>query len=215
MSYIRSGSNPEGLYILGSAEAIEFYWNDSRGSHQEAFCSHSDWNGFWKLFLEDEYLDPERNEDEPSISFGDLSVREVPYDFDQHIVLPEYPMPTAANPDAWKKRNIGFQVELKVGDKSIFMWRTTWQYLYENALQEGRWANAERGTEYTCACQLPFSAKASETAEKVVQLRYGDGSVKDVSADEAREIALHTDAFARVLRAVALSADYDKIEEQS
>ena len=42
MSFMRAGSNPESLYVVGTGEFIEFYWVDEKDNHLDAKCPHDD-----------------------------------------------------------------------------------------------------------------------------------------------------------------------------
>lgn len=53
MSYIRSGSNPECLYIFGSKSGLEIYGGDARkGENYFHLIPQETWNGLCRQFVE-------------------------------------------------------------------------------------------------------------------------------------------------------------------
>jgi hypothetical protein len=209
MSYIRSGSNPESLYVFGGSLGIEFYWRNSKGEYEDALCSEDDWNGFWEIFRADEYAEPDT--DKP-ITFGSLSVQEVVYDFDNHQVLPEYPH---IDQTFGKVRNLAFLIQLKIGDKAVNMWKTTWQYIAQDAIAEARWIKSERGEAYSCATHLPLTATASDKKTGFVDLVMDNNKIVQSTSEEVRKLAEYARDYAARLESVALCADNDDFEHFS
>jgi len=146
MSYIRNGSNPEGLYVWGG-NLIELSWTDSRGNIQDASCSYKTWNGlFKKMWNNDLFVS------EGSIYYGkNICVREVCYRWKYHKPISDKLAEKlikkyfkACNSFSQQKINKkyykqikkdtdwSYLIELRIKESYIYMWMVTWLCLKHN-----------------------------------------------------------------------------------
>lgn len=140
MSYMRSGSNPESIYIWGS-DKIFLRWIDTKGESQEAECSFREWNGLfrkvWGLW--------HGVIDEPICYGKNMSVCEVAYSLKEHKKIDGKThgrylgKSMKAAVDFCDKKiskkimkiiladyDTAHFIELRIGDKYLYMWSTTW-----------------------------------------------------------------------------------------
>lgn len=117
MYYIEGTSNPEALQIW-TREKVLITWTDRNGRDHDIDCSLKQWRGlFWKIWAEQlsVNLDP--------ISYGQyISVTEVAYDFKN-------------NKESKVKQGFGFLIRLKVGRHTIYMCKSTWEYIKNSVLK--------------------------------------------------------------------------------
>lgn len=53
MSYIRSGSNPEALYIYNDGDKINIHWDDGKPNHVQ--CKIEDFEGLLDMYIASPY----------------------------------------------------------------------------------------------------------------------------------------------------------------
>ena len=134
MSYIRSASNPEGLYVFGSANGIEMYTGkankDIRGwvipvRHFNEVCKR--WNVAW----------------EERVKYGDFSCEMVWVDSEFEE---KEEKEVGEEIEKFFKRavegklNKGLSLENKVKltwkDESMYLWDVTWQFVVQRIIDE-------------------------------------------------------------------------------
>jgi len=118
MSYIRSTSNPEKLYIVGSVDGILCIYYDFGCIS----CKTKDFKALIRKIMK-EYGCIE----EEKIHYKDLSVQEVHIFDDNNEEVPKECVGILSF-----NRESNFKICLSVGDKKVFMYYVTWRYIYEN-----------------------------------------------------------------------------------
>lgn len=116
MSFIRSLSNPEGLYIFGSSGGVEIYeknwWEeDEEGNNGWHIVPYDDWFGIVEAYYDGEsVVDADGLTDGETFRFGPflLEYKKVDNDFKQVL----------SHEDGWK----------------IEMWDITWQYIVNSTI---------------------------------------------------------------------------------
>ena len=148
MSYIRSLSSPEQLYIW-RAEKVFVSWIDFKGKSNVAEVSTRSWNGLFRKIINSDidiwhHIDP--------VSYGDISVRRVIYSMAQNKVISRETSDKLENQhinacacflqkeidktqyDLVKEKTATEHlIELKIGNKKCYMWHVTWCYILNNA----------------------------------------------------------------------------------
>lgn len=127
MAFIRSGSNPERLYIFGSDKYVTICWTDWDGHPRNESITIEDWDAFWQSYKDSD--DPENPISCPSLKF----TSSVLYDFNSHTVLDTYPKTLEG---AIKTSHLE---QLQVNDKYLRMWTTTWEYLVQSVYRHYGW----------------------------------------------------------------------------
>ncbi len=140
MSYIRCTSNPEGLYVFGSVSGyMEFYWN----WYDESCSANANYEDIWGL-IKLLHKDGDAFWLDHPIKYGDVKIEEVLYSFEEKREVSD---------EEYDKRVFDFdnpfptelQVKLTIGDKSIYMYETTWRYLYNGLLADWKYENKQPG----------------------------------------------------------------------
>lgn len=138
MSYIRSSSNPEGLYVFGTYGGIEIYCNQivEDNGCSKCICTNSkDWNAMCKSLSSDEYLwDLLEFNGEECLRFGDISLREVWYNEDENKVITSNELQIIQKNWLTGGPEVNYHnaIELGIGNDKIYLWRTTWFYLVDS-----------------------------------------------------------------------------------
>ncbi len=143
MSYIRSTSNPESLYVFGSiSDLIEFYWN-IQDKQLIAYASYDDWKALAEAF----YKDPDLDLYDGALKFGALTVKWVWYDEERDVIEADFG-DTNYDPKFFTNevRSVHLRICLSFGNKfadgdygayeyrdDLVMWGTTWEYLLSSA----------------------------------------------------------------------------------
>jgi len=108
MSYIRSGSNPEGLYIVGTSKDVEVM----EGSKDVWHIPYKVFNGLIKKYDAKNY--------EPC-SYGDAKIEEVWVCKDNCEIL--------ENDLTGEQQPIKSKMKLTYKEHYIYMWYVTWVYI--------------------------------------------------------------------------------------
>lgn len=69
MSFIRTGSNPERLYVFPTGTTVDFTWRGYRKTLQRAVCPEKDWIGLSRAY--------KANPHAKTLEFGSLKVQEL------------------------------------------------------------------------------------------------------------------------------------------
>lgn len=133
MSYIRSTSNPEQLWVWedSSEKKLMFSWKNSNPQENpfETYCSLSDFKTFMrKVFKKDNYL-----QDNEVIKHKTISIEEVWYSNKTNkIWRKELPRKNKT----WRTHNFECLICLTVNGKQILMYDVTWKYLYSQYIEQ-------------------------------------------------------------------------------
>jgi hypothetical protein len=110
MSFIRTGSSPEKLYIFGSKDGIEIMGQHGRLNQR---VSYEDWNGLMRKYEEDDSLVGEDGlTDGETFVYGSLTLT-----------------------SEWVEDEDGknYKVVLRSSEGwELSMWEVTWSYIYNN-----------------------------------------------------------------------------------
>lgn len=126
MSYIRAGSNPEGLYIFGNGNhQVEILGglpiSKLPGPHMAVIVPRSSFHHVAKRWREDDCV-PARHKG--------LSVDEV-----QVFLKTGKRVPKKMPLKKWIKEPIAFLICLSWKKWKIFMWRVTWEYIVDGIIR--------------------------------------------------------------------------------
>ena len=144
MSFIRCTSNPENLYIWGGDE-VHFSWSDpGEENNQQASCSYDDFYGLARLVIKDGEWPYIGDED---IVCGDLTLTHVDYCKVRKIEVKEDIF------ESWEKKEKGEAdvhnyICLRIGDKNLYMYLVTWDYLLRSIIDHLKWQERESRLTY-------------------------------------------------------------------
>lgn len=126
MSYIRSGSNPEGLYIFGSDEdtiCISHNIKSPLASYLDPSCSIVvPGTDFYKVC---ELYDSYNFDEDYAVRSGDIVVQE------RHIYFDTGEL-TSEEVD-WERPG-GFLIYFNFKDQFFYCWKVTWDYVVRNVV---------------------------------------------------------------------------------
>jgi hypothetical protein len=133
MSYIRSGSNPEGLYVFQSSEGLEFYTSKTTSADNRILVSPKDFQHFIKKIIKlNNYII------EKPIKYKNISIKEVNVSIHKKTrklkIWNKEPsfrtmFGTLKRDSKYEWRNLHC---LTIGGKNILMYKVTWDYFYNN-----------------------------------------------------------------------------------
>ena len=134
MSYIRCGSNPEGLYVFESVyDGLEFWWIDEKNKQRKISCKPSVFKQFMKKLSKQHgyvYHKP--------LAYKNISIREVIVNVTnkKKYKILKKEMSVKQMLDGKIKWHIW--VCLKIGETEILMWTVTWECFYDSYIAQGR-----------------------------------------------------------------------------
>lgn len=133
MSYIRCGSNPEGLYVFESGSGLEFWWTDEKDQQRKVICKPSTFKQFMKkLFKQDGYLY------EKPVVHKNISAQEVFVDTTKKKKYKIFKEEVYIEQMLGGKIKWHIWVCLKIDKIKILMWPVTWRYFYNNYIETNK-----------------------------------------------------------------------------
>ena len=130
MSYVRSGSSPERLYVFESGHGLEFWWTDEKEKQRKAICKPSIFKQFMKKMVKtDGYIcSPVRHKN--------IYIQEVVVNITNPKKYKILTKEMALEQVFDRKIKWHIWVCLKIDKTEILMWPVTWHYFYNTYLNQ-------------------------------------------------------------------------------
>jgi hypothetical protein len=137
MSYIRCGSNPEGLYVFESTEGLEFYTDETTSADDRILVDPKDFKNFIRKILKlDNYII------EKPIKYKNISIKEVSVSFHKKTgklkIWNKEPsfrvmFGTLKNESKYKWETLHC---LTINGRNILLYKVTWDYFYNSYINQ-------------------------------------------------------------------------------
>jgi len=137
MSYIRCGSNPEGLYVFESVEGLEFYTDETISADDRILTNPKDFKNFIRKILKlDNYIA------DRLIKYKNISIKEVSVSIHKKTGKlkiwnrePSFRIMfgTLKHKSKYEWRTLHC---LTISGKNILMYKVTWDYFYNSFLNQ-------------------------------------------------------------------------------